>query len=63
MLYTHTNGRPGTRGTNNLKKKASEAFAFMAGTGFNVMIQNYELAYDPETLKTLFYERFHIETS
>lgn len=63
-MYVMTNNHPSN--DRSLKRHAhklcfsKEAFAFIAGTGLDVMIESYGLAYDAEEIRASFYNMFHI---
>lgn len=59
-MFTHTNGKL-TRERLTMYKTSQQAFAFLQGTGLEVMIQEYGLAYDAENIRSLFYEKFHVK--
>lgn len=37
-----------------------QAFAFISGSGFELMIEQYHLDYDADKIRSAFYEKFHI---
>lgn len=64
FLFIHTNNVPKTRKGQYLRsmseEASKEAFAFINGTGFELMIKYYHLDYDADRLREAFYEKFHI---
>lgn len=57
-MFTHTANVP-TRHKQYLSA-SKQAFAFIQGTGLEIMIQVYNLDYDANKLREIFYEKFHI---
>lgn len=58
FVTTHTNGFI----TGRRRLESSEALAFVSGTGLNIMIERWGLAYDADTLRELFYEKLQART-
>ena len=56
IQFVKTNGHIGK----NELKRSNEAFAFISGTGLEMMVQFYHLDLDPEFLRYKFYSRFHV---
>jgi len=40
---------------------SKQALAFVMGTGLDIMIQEYGMAYDPDDLRETFYHIFHVK--
>lgn len=47
----------------DLVQASSQALVFMSGTGFEQMIEFYQLAYDADSIRTEFYAKFHVKES
>lgn len=58
--FVHTNGRASKE---HLAKigTSKEAFAFICGTGFEVMLEEYGLDYNADAIREFFYQKFHIK--
>ena len=56
IQFVKTNGHIGK----NELKRSNEAFAFISGTGLEMMVQFYHLDLDPGYLRYKFYSRFHV---
>ena len=41
-----------------LEAKSRQAYAFVSGTGLDLMIKYYQLDYDPEEIREQFFKRF-----
>lgn len=61
-MFVHTNGKL-TREKLQFLENSRQAFAFISGTGFELMIEKYSLDYDAEKIRTIFYEKFHIKNA
>ena len=55
MMYTLTNGYFGSKNM----KIASQAIAFIQGTGLEITLKVYGLDYDANQLRSTFYYTFH----
>ena len=60
-MFIHTNGKA-NKFTLAKMESSKEAFLFIAGTGLDILIQNFGISYDPDNIRHLFYERFHVKT-
>lgn len=60
-MFVHTNGKL-TREKLQFIENSRQAFAFISGTGFELMIEKYALDYDADKIRTVFYEKFHVKT-
>ena len=58
-MFTHTANFP-TRHKQYLSA-SKQAFAFIQGTGLEIMIQVYNLDYDAAKLREIFYDKFNIQ--
>lgn len=58
-MFVHTNGKL-SREKIQYIENSRQAFAFISGTGFEIMIERYGLDYDVDKIRTAFYEKFHI---
>ncbi len=58
--FIHTNGKMTKE---HLAKigTSKEAFAFISGTGFDIMLEEYGLDYDADAIREFFYQRFHVK--
>lgn len=52
-LFTHTNGN-----SNRETKEAKSCFAFIRGTGLELLIEDYELGYNADQLRYCFFDYF-----
>ena len=57
MLYTLTNGYFG----NKKRSVATQAFAFIQGTGLEICIKSYGLDLEANDLRTSFFRIFHVK--
>ena len=57
MFYTYTNGYFGHKKI----KVASQALAFIQGTGLDICIKVYGLDYNPNELRQVFFRTFHVK--
>ena len=57
LIYTRTNGYFGS----TKKTMATEALAFIQGTGLEIVIRAYRLGYDADELRNTFYRTFHVK--
>ena len=60
--FVHTDGKPTKE---HLAKigTSKEAFAFISGTGLEIMLEEYGLDYNADALREFFYQRFNIKRS
>lgn len=63
-MFVHTDGKStgkrALRHKRELMTVSSTALVFISGTGLELMLEAYNLAYDADNLRTLFYARFHV---
>lgn len=59
-MFVNTNGKLNKEKRNNLKI-SREAFAFLSGSGLDIMLKSYDLDYNPDEIRYRFYTRFHVE--
>ena len=57
LYYTLTNGRFGPKRS----QAASDALAFIQGTGLEITIQTFALQYDADELRTTFFRIFNVK--
>lgn len=60
FMFTHTDNRM-YNGKPEMLNASSMAFAFITGTGLEIMLESYGLDYNADTLRTVFYDRFNIK--
>lgn len=58
LFFTRTDGRD-ARANRKMKDVAKQAVAFIAGTGLDIMINQYELDYDAQAIRESFYRMFN----
>lgn len=61
-MFVHTNGKLTHQKIQHIEN-SHQAFAFISGTGFEMMIEQYALDYDADKIRTGFYEKFHIKAA
>lgn len=59
-MFVHTDGKL-TKEKQNAINNSKQAFAFISGTGLEVMLEEYGIGYDAEAIRTQFYQKFHIK--
>lgn len=59
MYFTHTNGYFGVK----KKSVATQALAFIQGTGLDICIRSYGLDLEAEQLRTSFFRIFHVKST
>lgn len=59
-MFVHTDGRLSREKLTALEA-SKQAFAFISGTGLEIMLEGYGLDYDADKIRTNFYEKFHIK--
>ena len=58
-MFVYTNGKP-SKDRDEKLQASKEAFYFLSGTGFDIMIQKYSLNYNAEDIRHRFYKKFNI---
>lgn len=58
MFYTYTNGYFGDKKI----KVASQALAFIQGTGIEICIKTYGIDYNVNELRQVFFRTFHVKS-
>ena len=67
FMFTHTNGLNVDWNARQAKdysrqlNASQQAFAFIRGTGLDIMVQSYGIDYDVDELRYYFYKRFHVK--
>jgi len=59
-MFTHTGGSLPKRHKQYLEA-SKQAYAFISGTGLEIMIQAYNMDYDADMLRDMFYAKFKIK--
>lgn len=59
-MFVHTDGRLSREKLNALEA-SKQAFAFISGTGLEIMLEEYGLDYDAEKIRENFNQKFHIK--
>lgn len=57
MYYTLTNGQFGPK----RMRAASDALAFIQGSGLEITIRTFDLGYDADELRMTFFRKFHVK--
>lgn len=60
-MFIHTNGNL-SKAKLAMTETSKAAYAFLRGTGLEIMLQAYSIDYDPNSLRTAFYAQFHIKS-
>lgn len=61
-MFTHTNGCKSVTAMTSLQV-SKQAYAFLSGTGLDIMLDEYQLDYSAESIRNAFYEKFQIRPS
>lgn len=55
-MFVHTDGKS----TRSKMEASQEAFIFISGTGFDMMVEDYGINLDATRIREKFYDRFNI---
>jgi len=61
-MFVHTNGKL-SREKQIMMRTSQQALAFIAGTGLDIMIQEYEMDYDADSIRENFFQIFHVKAT
>mgnify|MGYP001617392596 FL=1 len=61
-MFVHTDGKMSHDKLIKLES-SKQALAFISGTGLDILLQEYGLDYNADSLRRLFYQTFHVKSN